>query len=216
MPLWRGPGLYRATAWIRTNYLVYFYALEALWEFGRWQRTFVTRYLARHLKVGVFGYDWSSIGITGGGWVEYDNQPQVYARGRVAMNISQCNDEEGIAHKPFQMAACGAPMVHINRSGLEQCFEPGREVETFLTPREALEKIQALLDDPNRRTDMARAARERVCRDHSWQVRVPQLLSKAGINVEAAFGVKTADAPAEITFPMPSAARKVAPAGVGV
>ncbi len=183
------PQYPRATCWLRANYRVYFDALEAMWTFGRWQRTFVLRYLSKHLKVGVFGSDWSGVGIGGGGWVEHEDQPRVYARGRVAINISQANDEEGIAHKPFQIAACRVPMVHIMRSGLEACFAPGVEVATFETPREALDTITSLLDDPNRRAAMAQAAHTRLCRDHTWDVRLVQMIEQAGINATETFGV---------------------------
>ena len=178
-----------ATGWLRSEPQVYFDAVEALWEFGRWQRTFVTRYLAKYFSVGVFGSDWSSVGLPAhgvgspdGDWVLNDDQPQFYARGRVALSVSQAGDEEGIAHKPFQMAASGAAMVHIDRQGLSDCFTPGVEVETFQTPREARDKIAALLADPARREAMGHAARERVVRDHSWEVRMPQMLTAAGLD----------------------------------
>lgn len=169
-----------ATQWVRANYQVYFSALEILWQFGRWQRTFYVRYLARFFKVGVFGSDWSSVGLGPGGWVDYDDQAAVYARGRIALNISQAGDEQGVAHKPFQIAAARVPMAHLFRRGLEECFVPRDEVSTFESPREARERIGKLLDDPARREAMAGAAYERVRRDHTWRVRLPQMLACLG------------------------------------
>lgn len=173
-----------AARWVRDNPAAYFDAVEALWELARWQRTFYLRYLARHFRVGVFGCDWSSVGIGGdSAWVGHDDQPAAYARGRVAINISQPNDEEGVSHKPFQIAACGVPMIHVDRKGLADCFTPGRETAVFATPRQAREAAAALLADPDRSRAMADAARERLCREHTWETRLSQMLSAAGVDI---------------------------------
>lgn len=169
-----------ATAWIRGHYAVYFDALECLWEFGRWQRTFYIRYLAKFFRMGVFGSDWSSVGLGPGGWVDYDRQASVYRRGRIALNIPQAGDEQGVAHKPFQIAAARVPMAHLYRRGLEDCFEPNNEVLTFESPREARDRIAALLDDPVRGETMATAAYDRLLREHTWKTRLPRMLSVLG------------------------------------
>ncbi len=170
-----------ASAWLRRDYRTYFDAVEILWAFGRWQRTFYIRYLAKYFRLGVLGADWSGVGLPGGQWVDHDDQPAAYAQGRVALNSSQAGDEEGVAHKPFQIAACGAAMAHIDAAGLAQYFEPQKEVAVFATPREAREVIANLLDDPQRRTAMARAARERLCHEHTWDHRLTQMLDIAGV-----------------------------------
>ena len=175
------PAYPRAARWLRDNYRVYFDAIEALWEFGRWQRTFYVRYLARYFRVGVFGSNWSSVGLGAAAWVNHDDQTTAYADGRIALNVSQAGDEEGIAHKPFEIAAAGVPMLHIHRRGLSDCFTPGVEVEIFDTPREAREKAEALLSDPARRSAMAHDALQRLRGEHTWTHRLAQLLIRAGV-----------------------------------
>ncbi len=169
-----------AAKWLRSNPDSYFEAISILWEFGRWRRTFYICYLAKYFRLGIFGADWSSVGLDGASWVQHDDQPAFYARGRVAINISQAGEEEGVAHKPFQIAASGVPMAHIDAAGLEDLFQRDREVAVFLTPREAREAIDALLQDPDRRAAMASAARQRLCRDHTWRQRLPEMLRFAG------------------------------------
>ncbi len=170
-----------AADWLERHPIVYFDALERLWDFGRWERTFVMAYLARHFRVAVFGSDWSALGIPGGGWVDHHDQPAVYARGRLAINVSQAGDEEGISHKPFQIAASGVPMVHIGRQGLAECFEPDIEVATFATPAEARRVVGELLSDRERASAMGEAARRRLLADHTWETRLPQILQRAGV-----------------------------------
>lgn len=176
------PEYPEAADWLRASFTTYFDALHVLWEFGQWQRTLVLAYLGRHFRVAVFGSDWSSVGLGGSGRIDHDRQPAAYARGRIAINIPRAGDEEGISHKPFQIAASGVPMLHIDRKGLSDCFAYGSEVATFTTPRSARDAVAALLDDPEHRAAMAFAARERLCREHTWEHRLPQMLSAAGVS----------------------------------
>ena len=182
-----------ATEWLRTDHMAYFHAVQAMWELRRWERTFVLCYLARHFRVGVLGHDWSSRGFERGEWIDYEDQPRAYARGRIALNVTQPNDEEGVAHKPFQIAASEVPMLHINRTGLADLFTPETEMATFDTPRQARDTAAELLADPLRRRRMAIAARERFCREHTWEHRLAVMFRAAGVTFP---GVVLPDGPA--------------------
>jgi len=191
------PDHVEAARYLREDYLTYFEAIDILWQLTNWQRTFLLRYLSKYFTVGVLGADWSSVGLGKTERIDHHDQPRAYARGRVALNVSQGNDEEGISHKPFQMAASGAAMVHVNRRGLSDCFTPGSEVAVFDTPAQARAVIAELLADPDRRRAMALAGRQRLCRDHTWTKRLPSLLRvvgmKPGVVSEATSEVKTAE-----------------------
>lgn len=168
-----------AATWLRAHPMVYFDALHAMWEFGRWQRTFLALYLGHRMRVGVFGADWSGVGLEGGGgWVDYDRQAEVYARGLVALNVNQCNDEEGVSHKVFQITASGAPCLHLDRVGLSELFVPEREIEVFATMREARDRAEELVADSRRRERIAQGGLERTRRDHTWVRRIERILSR--------------------------------------
>src|SRR5262249_12947383 len=157
-------------AWYLTMaYPVYMKATRILWRLREWERRFYLAYLSRFVRVGVFGADWSKLGLpraTVEGatdhWVDFLKQSQVYARGRVALNITDGHDEEGVTMKPFEIAASGVPMLHYHAAGLERCFEPDEEVTIFSTPQEARQKLELLLDDPALRNRMANKARQRT------------------------------------------------------
>lgn len=158
----------------------YLEAIHWLWELSRWERTFYLRYLAKHFRVGVFGSDWSNVGASGSpDWVPHDQQSQVYARGKIAIAIAQPGEEQGCAHKPFEMAASGACLMHDHREGIGNLFTPDEEIVTFRTPREARERIEELLRNPAKRATLADRAHERFQRDHTWTTRVPQMLAVA-------------------------------------
>ena len=74
------------------------------------------------------------------GWIDQSDMPKVLAKGAVTLNLSAGYDEEGITAKPFEIAASGVAMLHNEATGLGEFFEPGKEVLTFATPRQARRK----------------------------------------------------------------------------
>jgi len=191
-----------AVHWLLDNPRTYFDAVEQLWRLTGWQRTFYLRYLGKYFRVAVFGSDWSSVGIGGGGWVPYHEQARYYARAKVAINISQGGEEEGLSHKPFQIAAAGVPMVHVYRKGLEDCFALGQEVIPFTTPVEAREAVAMLIHDDDRRAALAAAARHRLERDHTWGKRLTEMFRLANLELDSF----RATAPALKRHPLPAGA----------
>ena len=80
----------------------------------------------------------------------------------------------------FEGAACGAPMLSDYWDGLEELFEPGREI---LLPNGAAGVVEALEMHPDDRQAIGAAARERVLAEHTSERRAEQL--ESWLRVEA-------------------------------
>jgi hypothetical protein len=178
-----------ASWWMAAMYPTYFRAAEILYAFRSWQRHFYLAYLSKYFRVGLFGGKWSHVGPdsereANGQWVEFGNIPEVVARGKVTLDIVGGWDEEGLTAKTFELAACGCAMVHNQCVGLAGAFELGKEMEVFGTPKEARLKVQALLEDSDRRTKMAEAGRARVLKDHTWGHRLREMFEKSGLAID--------------------------------
>lgn len=171
--------------WLTANSSVYFAMCECLWWLRRWQRFFVPAYLAKYHRVAIFGGDWSALGVETGPYVPYEKMPAAFARGHVALNIVNGMDEEGLTAKTFEIAAGGSAILNNDCLGLDEAFDIGTEVETFVSPREAREKITELKDNPAKRKAMGEAARARCIRDHTWENRVLTMLRLAGFDPNA-------------------------------
>ena len=174
-----------AMRWLTINHLVYFKMTAQLYKVRSWLRHFMPAYLAKHFRVAIFGGDWTGMGCVKGqwgesGWIDQSDMPKVLAKGAVTLNLSAGYDEEGITAKPFEIAASGVAMLHNEATGLGEFFEPGKEVLTFATPRQARERVQSLLQDPAKRRSIGAAARARLERDHSWDTRLLRLLAPIG------------------------------------
>jgi hypothetical protein len=179
-----------ASWWLAAMFPTYFKATEILYAFRNWQRHFYLAYLSKYFRVGLFGGKWSHVGnpaeaAANGHWVDFDRIPQFAARGKIALDIVSGWDEEGLTAKTFELAACGKPMIHNDCIGLEEAFEPAKEIEIFRTPKQARQMVQHLLDDPSRREGIAQASRARLLKEHTWGHRLQQMLEKAGLPVDA-------------------------------
>lgn len=144
-----------------------------------WRRSFWPAWLVRRgVGVGLYGSPAGAASVAAPGattpapdaeaWISYTHQPSVYAAGRVALNINAGHDEEGLTHKPFQIAAAGAACAHHDSIGLAGAFEPGREVAIFTRGAELLDTVRRLAGDERARAAMGEAMRARALRDHTW------------------------------------------------
>jgi hypothetical protein len=179
-----------ASWWLAAMYPAYFKAAEILYAFRKWQRHFYLAYLSKYFRVGLFGGKWSHVGDpadreTNGKWVEFGLISDIVARGRIAFDVVAGWDEEGLTAKTFELASCEVAMIHNECLGLPEAFELGREMEVFKTPKEARETVRQLLDDPNRRANLAHAARARVLKDHTWGCRLREMFEKAALPIDA-------------------------------
>ncbi len=78
--------------------------------------------------------------------------------------------------RPFEMAAMECCMVCNPYPGLEEWFEPGKEVFVVNEPGEVVELYRWLLTHETERKQVGKRARERVLKEHTYQHRAKQLV----------------------------------------
>jgi spore maturation protein CgeB len=83
-----------------------------------------------------------------------------------------------------------------NKAGLEQFFEPGREVVTFDSMAELKERISYFLAHQDERREIARRSYERAHREHTYERRLEKLISFALAGREKANSKTASRAPA--------------------
>lgn len=78
--------------------------------------------------------------------------------------------------RTFELASCSAFQLVDERTLLSEAFEPGKEVITFKNSAELKEKIAYYSDKPEERMRIAEAGRARVLREHTYEIRLKQML----------------------------------------
>ncbi len=83
--------------------------------------------------------------------------------------------------RDFEVPACGGFYLVEHAPDYADFFVPGREVETWRTVGELIEKIHYYLSHESERAAIAAAGQRRALRQHLWTHRFSDLFSKLGI-----------------------------------
>jgi len=78
--------------------------------------------------------------------------------------------------RPFELAAMRACMVANPYNGIEEWFEPGKEIIVVESGEEAQERYEYLLSNDAERQAIAQAAHDRLLKQHTFRHRARQLM----------------------------------------
>jgi spore maturation protein CgeB len=84
---------------------------------------------------------------------------------------------KSMSARMYTAVGCGAFYMCRHVQGIEEVLEPDREIITFDSDDEMIDKIRYYLPRETERRRIAGAGQARVLRDHTYEVRVRQLLS---------------------------------------
>ncbi|MBA3867920.1 MAG: glycosyltransferase [Anaerolineae bacterium] len=78
--------------------------------------------------------------------------------------------------RPFELSSMGCCVVSNPYLGIEEWFEPGKELFVVNSREEAIDRYRYLLAHDSERQSIGAAARERVLKEHTFQHRARQLV----------------------------------------
>jgi glycosyltransferase involved in cell wall biosynthesis len=78
--------------------------------------------------------------------------------------------------RPFELAALGCAMVSNPYLGIEEWFEPGREILIAENDDAAISTYALLLRDPSARNELGHRARQRLLAQHTYDARARELV----------------------------------------
>jgi len=79
--------------------------------------------------------------------------------------------------RPFELAAMGATMISNPYDGIEEWFEPGKEVIVVHSREEAVERYRWLIDHEDERRAIGERARQRLLAEHTFAHRARRLIN---------------------------------------
>jgi len=99
---------------------------------------------------------------------------KVYSQSRIVFNCSIAGD---VTMRLFEGAACGAlVLTDAIANGLEELFEPGREIVIYQDDEDMLKKIAYYLAHEEEREAIARAGQRRILREHTYAHRMTKMV----------------------------------------
>jgi hypothetical protein len=100
-------------------------------------------------------------------------------RSKINLNITRgthANLYASSTSRPFELASMGACTVSNVYIGIEEWFEPGKEIFVVHSKEEAIDRYRYLLAHESERLAAGLAARERVLKQHTFRHRARQLV----------------------------------------
>jgi spore maturation protein CgeB len=107
----------------------------------------------------------------------YSEVPKWYPQVRVNFNCTSLQMKGAVNQRVFDVPACGAFLLTDYRRQMEDLFVLGREVVCYGDPEEIGDLVRYYLAHDAQRHAVTQAARKRVLRDHSYDVRLATLVS---------------------------------------
>ena len=125
-----------------------------------------------------FGIDLGKANMVGD--LSYSAFRKFCCQSKICLNITRWSHTSVYASataRPFELAAFGACIVSQPYNGIEEWFEPGKELMIAKNETEVVPIYQQLLDSDNEREKMGERARARILKDHTYQKRADELIS---------------------------------------
>lgn len=141
----------------------------------------VLELLSRGIDVRVWGSGWDRVpelrSITGPP-LPTEEMIETFCASRIVLGMAWCSvttDAGGlipqIKGRTFEYPACGAFQVTFEDQRLRHYFDMDREITTFRDPGDLADKVGYYLRHEAEREEIARAAHERVLKEHTWKHR---------------------------------------------
>lgn len=98
------------------------------------------------------------------------------ARSHITVNVHIDAAEDNANNmRLYEATGCGALLVTDQKANLAELFDPEREVVTYRSPQEAVEKIRYYMEHPQEASVIARAGQARTLREHTYRHRMDEL-----------------------------------------
>lgn len=132
-----------------------------------------------------------------GAWHTPEETSKYYYGAKIVVNMHRAHDDDSYNYnsrkitarsvnpRTFEIAASGAFQLTDVRSGLSELYEPGREIVTYDSPADFINKVNYYLEHEKERQDIALRGLARTLREHTYIHRVRQLLDLAMQREEA-------------------------------
>ncbi|OKH19903.1 glycosyltransferase [[Limnothrix rosea] IAM M-220] len=116
--------------------------------------------------------------------------PETFSSYEVVLNFSNVwgNGRPGsglIPHvrlRDFEAPLCRSCYLTGYTDEITEFYEIGKEIDTYSSPEELVEKTKFYLEHPDAAEKLRNAGYERALRDHTWENRFRELFSKIGLS----------------------------------
>jgi hypothetical protein len=119
-------------------------------------------------RVTAYGAGWE------GGRLDIKDVPRLFAQSKIVLGvgtIGHCDDFYALKMRDFDGPMSGSCYVTHDNPDLRLVYKVGKEIVTYRTVNECIEKVRWYLSHEDERERVAQAGRARALADHTWEKR---------------------------------------------
>jgi spore maturation protein CgeB len=128
---------------------------------------------AHGIEVSCFGYGWPA------GSVSAEDIPHIMRKSIISLNFANSMGQNQIKARTFEVPGAGGFLLTEYAPRLEEFYTISKEIEIFHGKEELVEKINYYLGHLEDRNSIARAGFERTSREHTYEIRMKEVLDFA-------------------------------------
>ena len=125
------------------------------------------------VEVTCFGHGWPS------GSISANDIPRIMQESVISLNFANSKGENQVKARIFEVSGAGGFLLTEDVHGLSKFYVPDKEIVTFTTNDELVNKINYYLIHAGVRDKIARAGFERTRREHTYDFRLKEVLEFA-------------------------------------
>lgn len=126
------------------------------------------------IRVSAFGSGWE------GGRIDTESVPKLFAQSKIILGvgtIGHCSDFYALKMRDFDAPMSGSMYLTHNNPDLSTLFAVGKEIATYHSIEDCVEKTRYYLEHDAEREAIAHAGRQRAATEHTWDYRFNTLLN---------------------------------------
>jgi spore maturation protein CgeB len=107
-----------------------------------------------------------------------EEKSRVFGEGLACINSTAMSEGNSINCRAFEIAGAGGLQIMEYRPAIEDCFEPGKEIVTYESVEELMDKISFYRSNVGASLAIRNAAHHRVISSHTYQHRLNEILQR--------------------------------------
>ena len=130
------------------------------------------------IRVTTFGSGWEN------GRIDVAAVPRLFAQSKIVLGIGtigHCTDFYALKMRDFDAPMSGSCYVTHDNADLRSVYAVGKEIVTYRTAADCVEKISFYLQHEVEREEIAQAGHRRALRDHTWSMRFAAMFGLLGL-----------------------------------